>query len=81
MVTLERTSSAQRLVSDIDQLINEMLDVRRRVAALFENQKQTKTLQSVRENDWFGMWAEREDMNGLSSCEWLTQQRSQQWRG
>jgi hypothetical protein len=34
---------------------------------------------SVRESEYFGMWAEREDMQGLSSREWLERSRSHQW--
>jgi len=34
---------------------------------------------SVRETEYFGMWADREDMRGLSSREWLESLRAQQW--
>jgi hypothetical protein len=34
---------------------------------------------SVREADYFGMWADREDMQGLSSRQWLERLRNQQW--
>ncbi len=34
---------------------------------------------SVRDAEYFGMWADREDMRGLSSREWLERLRSQQW--
>jgi hypothetical protein len=35
---------------------------------------------SVREAEYFGMWADREDMHGLSSREWLDSLRAQQWK-
>jgi len=69
----------QRIVADIDHLINEMLQVRRRITALQGDNKTEVYQRSVREAEWFGMWADREDMQGLSSREWLTQQRAQQW--
>jgi hypothetical protein len=38
-----------------------------------------RTEHSVREAEYFGMWADRQDMQGLSSREWLERLRSQQW--
>ena len=67
----------QRIVSDIDHLINEMLQVRRRITALHGNNEASQ--RSVREAEWFGMWADREDMQEFSSREWLDQLRAQQW--
>jgi len=69
----------QRIVSEMDNLINEMLQVRRRMAELAGNGQPKKLSASVRDAEWFGMWADREDMQELSSREWLTQQRAQQW--
>ena len=39
----------------------------------------TLSNRSVRETEYFGMWADREDMRGLSSREWLKSLRAQQW--
>ena len=39
----------------------------------------TLSSRSVRETEYFGMWADREDMRGLSSREWLKSLRAQQW--
>lgn len=33
----------------------------------------------VQESEYFGMWADRQDMHGLSSREWLERQRKQHW--
>ncbi len=68
----------QNIISDIDKLINELSQLRGRVAALGGNQSQP-SFRSVRDAEWFGMWADREDMRGLSSREWLRQLRTQQW--
>jgi hypothetical protein len=35
---------------------------------------------SVKESEYFGMWADREDMHGLSSREWLQKLRAKQWK-
>lgn len=69
-----------QIISDLDRLINEILDLRRRVAALGGGVNQTQQpFRSVRESEGFGIWANREDMHGLSSRDWLTQLRTQQW--
>jgi len=79
MSSVVEINPVQRLISDIDNLINEMLQVRRRVAELAGNGQPKKLSASVRDAEWFGTWAEREDMEGLSSREWLDQLRTQQW--
>jgi hypothetical protein len=33
----------------------------------------------VREEAYFGMWADRPDMVGQTSRDWLEKQRAQQW--
>ena len=35
---------------------------------------------SVREADYFGIWADREDLKDRSSREWLEDLRKEQWR-
>lgn len=72
-------NTVQGLVADIDRLIAEMLQVRRRITSLNIDIKTETEQRSVKEAEWFGMWADREDMQELSSREWLTQQRAQQW--
>ena len=67
----------QDIVEEIDRLITEMTMLRSRVSALDSSPVQLR--HSVREMEYFGMWAEREDMRGLSSREWLERLRSQQW--
>lgn len=72
-------NNVQRIISDIDRLIDEMSKVRRQVAALANDNHTQRSFRSIRDAEWFGMWADREDMAGLSSREWLTQLRAQQW--
>jgi hypothetical protein len=79
MSTIAKIDSVQRIISDMDNLISEILQVRRRVAAFVEDNQAGQLMHSVRDAEWFGMWADREDMQGLSSREWLTQLRTQQW--
>jgi hypothetical protein len=45
------------------------------------DQKARKTFagSSVRDSEFFGIWADREDMVGKSSREWLEHLRSGQW--
>ena len=71
--------TVQGLVSDIDHLIAEMLRVRRRITSLHIDVKAETERRSVRDAEWFGMWADREDMQDISSREWLDQLRIQQW--
>ncbi len=79
MNNVAEIDNVQRIVSDLDNLISEIMQVRRCVAALTEDNQTARTLASVRAAEWFGMWADREDMQGLSSREWLEQLRAQQW--
>jgi len=74
-----RSSSAEieGVVQEIDRLIAEMADLRRRVAALGKPSAEAR--RSVREAAYFGMWADRADMSGRTSRDWLEDLRAQQW--
>jgi len=76
-MSAEAPIQIQDIVEEIDRLITEMTMLRSRVSALGSSPVQLR--RSVRETEYFGMWAEREDMRGLSSREWLERLRSQQW--
>jgi prefoldin subunit 5 len=67
----------QDIVDEIDRLIAEMNVLRNQVSAL--GASPARLDRSVREAEYFGMWAEREDMRGRSSRERLESLRSQQW--
>lgn len=68
MSAVEAPPQIQDVVREIDRLIAEMTALRSQVSALASP---AVTLgRSVREVEYLGMWAEREDMQGLSSREW-----------
>jgi hypothetical protein len=71
------TPQVKHIVHEIDRLIGEMTRLRREVAALSDASVPPE--HSVREGEYFGMWADRPDMQGWSSREWLEDLRAQQW--
>jgi hypothetical protein len=77
MNAVDVPSQIQNIVQEIDRLIAEMNALRSHVASL--NNPPIQPDLSAREAEYFGMWADREDMRGLSSREWLKNLRSQQW--
>ncbi len=77
MSNMVEIDNVQRIISDIDNLVGEILQIRRRLAALVSNNQTERSFSSIRDTEWFGMWADREDMQGLSSREWLTRLRAQ----
>jgi hypothetical protein len=79
MNRVQEVDNVQRILSDIDNLIGEIVQVRSRVAALAGEKESAQSLASVKDDEGFGMWVDREDMRGLSSREWLAQIRAQQW--
>ncbi len=77
MSRVQEVDNVQCVISDLDNLIGEILEVRSRVAALaYENQSE-QLFASVKNTEAFGMWADREDMQGLTSREWLSWIRTQ----
>jgi len=77
MSAVKTLPQVQDIVEEIDRLIAEMAILRSQVSVL--GSVPAQTARSVREAEYFGMWAEREDMRGLSSRKWLEGLRSQQW--
>jgi nicotinamidase-related amidase len=71
------TRQVEHIVQEIDRLIAEMAQLRMHVAALSDTPAPPD--RSVREGEYFGMWADRPDMQGRSSREWLQDLRAQQW--
>ncbi len=72
------TIQSRHILQTLDRLISEMNTLRSQVIASLENSSD-KTRRSVREAEYFGMWATREDMPSRSSRAWLEQLRSTQW--
>ena len=74
--------NVENILSDMDHLIGEIIELRQRVKQLVATEHHsghTQDVRSVRDTAWFGVWAARDDMQGLSSREWLTHLRNQQW--
>lgn len=77
MNTPEDFSQVEHILKELDRLITEMSTLRSQVAAL--NPPLSSVEHSVRQAEYFGMWADREDMQGQSSRAWLEQLRAKQW--
>jgi len=77
MSIVSSPTQVEYIIQEIDRLIAEMIALRRRVSTL--GSQPVRPDRSVREAEYFGMWADREDMQGLSSREWLESLRAQQW--
>ena len=78
MNTLKDFSQIEQIIQEIDRLMSEMSQLRSQVAAL--GSPLVSATGSVRQAEYFGMWADREDMAGQSSQAWLEWLRSEQWR-
>ena len=63
----------QTLLAEIDRVINDMVKLRARTSA--------GPAMPVTSKSWeiFGMWADRADMRGMSTTEWLDKLRREQW--
>jgi hypothetical protein len=72
------TIQSIHILQTLDRLISEMNTLRSQVVASLENST-PKTTIPVREAEYFGIWANREDMPEDSSRVWLEQLRSTQW--
>ncbi|MBI5032660.1 MAG: hypothetical protein HZB51_19225 [Chloroflexi bacterium] len=70
-------SRIESVVQEIDRLITEMTALRSQL--VFLSHKSADQTRSVRTANYFGMWADRQDMRGLSSREWLENLRAKQW--
>ena len=78
MATVKNAQDIEQVVQQIDRLIAEMSLLREQIAAL--NQPAAQGERSVRDAEYFGMWADRDDMAGRSSREWLGTLRAEQWK-
>ncbi len=65
----------QAILAEIDRVINEMVRLRARVAS----SDSAVAFTSTRDWEIFGMWADREDMSGMSTTDWLDRLRREQW--
>jgi hypothetical protein len=70
-------AAPQDVLAQIDQMMEQLARLRAQIAGMLV--RQPESTQSIREADYFGMWADREDMQGLDSSEWLRRLREKQW--
>ncbi len=70
------TTNVERIIAQIDRMIDEMTAFRSQLASI---KARARPNHSFRNSDYFGMWADREDMRGMSSREWLEKLRARQW--
>jgi len=73
------TVSDAELLRRIDQMAMELERLRQQVVELTVAKRRRKRLKSVREYEFFGMWANREGWQGLSTEECLAQIREKAW--
>lgn len=71
------TVAVQDILTQIDQVMEQLVRLRSQVMEILP--RLSETTRSVREAEYFGMWADREDMRGLDSSEWLRRLRERQW--
>ena len=75
-----KTKSTTNAIKIIEHIESQLFNLKN---ALKESQSITNGLKegarSVREYEFCGMWKDREDMEGLSSAEWLAKLRREQW--
>lgn len=67
-----------QLLDNIDRLIADMLIFRQQLLRLGKPSTPFQ-LSSIRQATFFGIWADHEEMEKLSSREWLTNIRTKQW--
>ena len=78
MNTVETTPQIQQIMQRLDQLIAEMVILRQQVIALSSTSSSPQV--SVKQSDYFGIWADRDDMQDRTSRAWLEDLRDQQWQ-
>lgn len=77
-MSLPESTQIERLTRQVDRLLAEVSALRRQIASL--GKPAAPGGRSVRQSVYFGMWANRDDLQGRSSREWLDEIRAQQWR-
>jgi hypothetical protein len=76
MNTVETTPQIQQIMQRLDHLIAEMVVLRQQVVALSSAAPLSQI--SVKQTDYFGIWADRDDMQDRTSRAWLEDLRDQQ---
>ena len=68
-----------KLLRRIDQMAVELERLRQQLLESMTAKRERKKLKSVREYEFYGMWADREEWQGLSTEECLAQIREKAW--
>jgi hypothetical protein len=67
------------LLRRIDQMAMELEGLRQQLLESMAAKRKRKKFKSVREYEFYGMWADREEWQGLSTEECLAQIREKAW--
>jgi len=68
-----------KLLRRIDQMAVELERLRQQLLESMTAKREHKKFKSVREYEFYGMWADREEWQGLSTEECLAQIREKAW--
>jgi hypothetical protein len=71
----DTTLDRRAILAEIDRVINDMVKLRARVASA----ESMTPVMSSKSWEIFDMWADRADMQGVSTVEWLNKLRREQW--
>jgi len=71
--------SGNKILDIIGHLESDLSKLKRALAETRRLEGRKKTLISLREYEFCGMWKDRDDMKGLSTAEWLAKLRREQW--
>lgn len=74
---INSTVDAIKIIEHIEFQLSNLKEALKETKPIVEGEK--KRFRSVREYKFCGMWKDREDMKDLSSAEWLTKLRRDQW--
>lgn len=79
MSEVAMTISEEELLNRLDQMAMEIEQLRQQVLESMTAKRRRKKFKSVREYEFYGMWADREEWQGLSTEECLAQIREKAW--
>jgi len=77
------TSQAEIILEELNYIIAKVNRLQDQVQLIHDsNQRESDPdyYRPIEEEEFFGMWADREDMKGKTSREWLEEQRRKHWK-
>jgi len=81
-VSQMEASQTDELLQAIEHILAEVVRLRDQVVLIRSSNQQDSDPdldRPIEEEEFFGMWADREDMKGKTSREWLQEQRRKHW--